>query len=270
MEYFNDKVIIVTGASEGIGRAVSKTLASDGAKVVVTARNEERLVGLQKEIESEGGEAFIIPADLTELDACKNVIDKTAEKFGGIDCLVNNAGGTMWTTLDEITDVSIFERLMKLNYLASVHCTYYALPHLKKSKGLIVGISSVAGLTGVPTRTAYCGSKHAMFGFFNALRVELRNTGVSVTMVAPDFVRSKIHERALGPDGKPFGVNPMSYEKIQTAEECAEIIKNAMKKRKRTVLTSNRTKLGLLVGNIFPSLGDKIKANLVEKAFKAK
>ena len=264
MAAFTDKVIIITGASEGIGRALALALAPQGPKLVLAARNEERLSSLENEIEALGAQSIIVPTDVTREEDCKRLIEGAVEAWGGIDVLVNNAGGTMWTMFDEIDDTSIFERLMRLNYLGSALCTYYALPHIRKSRGRIVGVASVAGLTGVPTRTAYAASKHAMFGFFDSLRVELMDTGVSVTMVAPDFVLSEIHKRALGGDGKPIGKSPLQQSKIMTAEECAERMVPAIENRARLLLLTPRSKAGYLFKFLAPGLVDRIAAKAIK------
>lgn len=266
MEELKNKVVIVTGASEGIGRAISLKFAEAKAKVIICARNENRLNELKAEIESLGAEAEAVPADLTDKDACKHLIEKTVEVYGQIDILVNNAGRTMWTPFEEIKDLSMFEQIMDLNYLASVYCTYHALPYLKKTKGRIVGISSVAGITGVPCRTAYAASKHAMFGFFDSLRVELKDTGVSVIMIAPDFVLSQIHKRALDGSGKALGQSPLQESKIMTAEECARLIIQAVENRDRLLITSLRGKLGRWIKLIAPSVIDKIAAKAIKEA----
>lgn len=266
MAEFTGKVIVVTGASEGIGRALCLALATQKPKLVLAARNVERLEELEKEVEALGAEAIVVPTDITSIDACKALIDRTVMSFGGIDVLVNNAGGTMWTKMDEITDISIFERLMRLNYLGSVYPTYYALPHLKASKGRIVGVSSVAGLTGVPTRTAYSASKHAMFGFFDSLRIEVAEFGVTVTMIAPDYVVSEIHRRALGGDGAPLGVSPLVESKVMKADECARQIVGAIERRERLLVTSTRGKLGRWLKLVAPRMMD----NLALKAIRDK
>ena len=266
MAVFQDKVIVVTGASEGIGRALCLALAPQGPRLVMAARNEERLRTLKTQVEAKGARALVVPTDVTGKEDCERLIGMTIEKWGSLDVLVNNAGGTMWTNFEDITDMSIFEKLMRLNYLGSVYCTYYALPHLKKAKGLIVAISSAAGLAGVPTRTAYSASKHAMFGFFDSLRIELQGTGVNVTMVAPDFVLSEIHRRALGHDGKPLGKRPLRESKIMTAEKCAALIVQAMAKRDRLLLTSFRAKAGRWVRMFAPWLTD----NMTKKAIREK
>jgi len=265
MSNFRDKVVIVTGASEGIGRALCLLLAERKSKIVIAARNKERLSELEKEIEVAGGMALTVPTDVTDENACKILIEKTVAEFGQIDFLVNNAGRTMWAALEDIQDTSIFEKIIKLNYLGCVYCTYYAVPYLKKTKGLIVGISSLAGLTGVPSRTAYSASKHALFGFFDSLRIELKDTGVAVTMVAPDFVLSEIHKRALTGSGKSLGESPLQESKIMTAEKCASLILGAMEKRDRMIITSLRGKLGRWMKLIAPSVVDKMAAKAIEE-----
>jgi short-subunit dehydrogenase len=256
MGIFKDKVIVVTGASEGIGRALCLALASQQPKLVIAARNEGRLNELKTQLAGNGVEALVVPTDVTIEASCKSLIRTTIDRWGSLDVLVNNAGGTMWTNFEDITDTSIPERLIRLNYLGSVYCTYYALPHLKTAKGLIVVVSSVAGLAGVPTRTAYAAAKHALFGFFDSLRIELEGSGVDITMVAPDFVLSEIHRRALGHDGKPLEKSPLQESKIMTAETCAGLIIKAMENRDRLLLTSLRAKLGRLLMIIAPRLTD--------------
>lgn len=265
MDSMRDKVILVTGASEGIGRALCLALAPQRPKLVLAARNQARLAEVKREVEALGAQALVVPTDVTDEGACRHLVAASVEAFGGVDVLVNNAGGTMWATLDEIRDTSIFERLMRVNYLGAVYCTYYALPHLKARRGRIVTVSSVAGLTGVPTRTGYAASKHAVFGFFNSLRVELRGTGVSVTMVAPDFVLSEVHRRALGADGRALGESPMQEGKIMTADECAALIVRAVERRQRLLVTSARGKLGRWLQLLAPWLVDRIAAKAIRE-----
>jgi NAD(P)-dependent dehydrogenase (short-subunit alcohol dehydrogenase family) len=186
------------------------------------------------------------------------MIEHTVAHFGGLDVLVNNAGMSMWSAFQDISDFSLFERLLRVNYLGSVYCTRYALPHLRQSCGQIVAVASVAGLTGVPTRTAYAASKHAMFGFFDSLRIELLGSGVAVTLIAPDFVASDIRQRGLAGDGQPLRKNPLQNEKIMTAEQCAALIVRAMTKRQRLLITSWRGWLGRWLKLIAPGLVDRV------------
>jgi short-subunit dehydrogenase len=265
MAEFSEKVIVITGASEGIGRALSLALAPQKSKLVLAARNKNRLDELKREIESLGGQGLVAPTDITSEEACKNLIETAVSAWGSIDVLVNNAGRTMWTKLEDLKDTSIIERLIRVNYLGAAYCTYYALPYLKASKGRIATISSVTGLTGVPTRTAYSASKHALFGFFDSLRIELIDTGVTVTMIAPDFVLSQMHRRAFGSDGNPLGTSPMQEDKIMTAEDCAAMIVKAIENRDRLLITSLRGKLGRWMKMIAPGAIDNLALKAIRE-----
>jgi short-subunit dehydrogenase len=265
MSVLSDHVIVITGASEGIGRALRLVFAGQKPKLVLAARNQSRLNELKAKVESLGAQALVVPTDITDQDGCRHLIEATISKWNRLDVLVNNAGRTMWTTLEDMTDTGIIEQLMRINYLGAAYCTYYALSHLKKRKGRIVVVSSIAGLSGIPTRTAYAASKHALFGFFDSLRIELRDTGVTVSMIAPDFVLSEMHRRALGCDGKPLGKSPMQEGKIMTAEKCATLIVKAVENRDRLLVTSFRGKLGRWVKMLAPDLIDKVAAKAIKK-----
>ena len=204
----------------------------------------------------------MLPTDVTDADACKALVDESMARCGALDVLVNNAGGTMWTRLDEIEDLSIFERLMRLNYLGSVYPTFHALPHLKRAQGRIVAVASIAGLIGVPTRTGYSAAKHAVVGFFDSLRIELLDSGVSVTVICPDFVVSEIHKRALGPNSR---ANPMADSRIMTAEECAALMVTAIERRQRLLITSARGKQARWLKLLSPESVDKLAAAAIRK-----
>jgi short-subunit dehydrogenase len=265
MSVFAGKVIVLTGASEGIGRAFALALAAQRPKLVLAARNRDRLESLATECRALGAEAHVVPTDVTDANACQSLVDESVARCGALDVLVNNAGGTMWTRLDEIEDLSIFERLMRLNYLGSVYPTYHALPHLKRTQGRIVAVASMAGLIGVPTRTGYSAAKHAVVGFFDSLRVELLDSGVSVSVICPDFVVSEIHKRALGADGQPLGANPMADSKIMTAEECAALMVTAIEQRQRLLITSARGKQARWLKLLSPESVDKLAAAAISK-----
>ena len=257
--------IILTGASEGIGRALALALAARGARVALAARDRERLETLAQECRTRGGEALAIPTDVTNQQDLEWLVNEAVKTYGGLEAVVHNAGITMWSRFDALADFSIFERLMEVNYLAPVRLTALALPHLKSSRGLIVAVASLAGLTGVPERSGYAASKHAMVGFFDSLRIELAGTGVDVSVIAPDFVVSEIHKRAIGPDGEPLGASPMMQAKIMTAENCAEHIVRAMEKRQRLLLMSTRGKLGRWLKLLAPSMIDRIAAKAIRQ-----
>lgn len=257
--------IILTGASEGIGRALALELAGRGARLALAARDRGRLDSVAQECRARGGEALAIPTDVTSTQDLEWLVGETVKAFGGIDVVVHNAGITMWSRFDALEDLSILERLMEVNYLAPARLTKLTLPHLRESRGLIVAVASLAGLTGVPERSGYAASKHAMIGFFDSLRIELAGTGVDVSVVAPDFVVSEIHKRAIGPDGEPLGQSPMMQSKIMTAEECARRIARAIGKRQRLLLMSTRGKFGRWIRLVAPALVDRIAARAIRQ-----
>ena len=255
--------IILTGASEGIGRALALALAARKARIVLAARDASRLETLARECRAAGGEAHAVPTDVANAHDCEWLIAEAMRALGGIDVLVNNAGITMWSRFDALADLEVFERLLEVNYLAPVRLTSLALPHLKESKGLMVAVASLAGLTGVPERTAYAGSKHALVGFCDSLRIELAGSGVDVCVVAPDFVVTETHKRAIGPDGEPLGSSPMQQLRIMTAAECAERIIRGIERRERLVLMTARGKLGRWLKLVAPAMIDRIAAKAI-------
>jgi short-subunit dehydrogenase len=259
------KTLVVTGASQGIGEALCLALAPQKPRLVLAARDEKRLSEVAEACRGNGAETLIVPTDVSVPGECERLVARTVERFGGVDVVVHNAGISMWSRFDEVSDLSVYEKLMRVNYLSCVYLTHQALPHLKRSRGQIVAVASLAGMTGVPTRTGYAASKHALFGFFDSLRIELEGTGVSVTIVAPDFVVSEIHRRSLGPDGNPLGKSSMQESKIMTAEECATHIVTAMSKRQRLAILSLRGRLGRFVRLVAPGLIDRIAARAVRE-----
>lgn len=257
---FRDNVVVVTGASAGIGAELARQLAAGGARLALAARDAARLEEVAAECRERGGRALVVPTDVAEEAQCRALVERTVAEYGRLDTLVNNAGIGMWARFDEITDLSIFERVMRVNYLGSVYCTHHALPHLKRSRGRIVGVSSLTGKTGVPTRSAYAASKHAMAGLFDSLRIELDGSGVSVTMIYPGFVATEIRERAFGPDGRPLGAgnSPVREREVMTVEECARQIVEAAAARRREVVMTARAKVGMWLKLIAPGAVDRI------------
>jgi short-subunit dehydrogenase len=262
---FASKVVVVTGASSGIGKALCLCLAPQRPRLVLAARDEEQLRSVAEACAEKGAETLVVKTDVSVEADCRDLVAKAVERFGALDVLVNNAGIGMIARFDELQDLAAYERLMRVNYLGSLYPTFHALPHLKRSRGLIVAVASLAGLTGVPTRTGYSASKHAVVGFFDSLRVELLGTGVDVTVVAPDFVVSEIHRRAVGPDGAPLGKSPMQEARIMTTERCAELILRAMERRQRLLVMSLRGKLGRFVRLFAPGIIDRIALKAVQR-----
>lgn len=256
MSEFTHQVILITGASSGIGKAVACALAPYSPKLVLVARDQARLQEVALTCESLGASALVLPTDVTDPQACSDMIQHTVSKFSRIDVLINNAGISMWSTVEDLQDVHLFQQVMEVNFFGSVYCTKSALPFLKDSQGRIVAISSVASLTGVPAHSAYCASKHAMNGFFESLRIELAGTGVTVTIVAPDFVQSEIHERSVGSNGQPFGRVLRGHSRFITAESCADMIVKAMSQRKRMAFTSWRGQWGRWMKLLSPQVVD--------------
>jgi short-subunit dehydrogenase len=262
---FHENVVIVTGASDGIGAEVARQLAGQGAWLALAARDAEKLEAVAADCRARGGRALAVPTDVAEQAQCRRLVERTMEEYGRVDTLVNNAGIGMWARFDEMTDLAPFERIMQVNYFGSVYCTHYALPHLKRSRGRIVGVSSLTGRTGVPTRSGYAASKHAMAGFFDSLRIELADDGVSVTMIYPGFVATDIRRRAFGPDGRPLGESPVREGEVMTAEECARRTVDAAAARRREVVMTARARVGMWLKLIAPAAVDRIARRAIER-----
>lgn len=262
---FKEKVVVITGASSGIGREVAYQLAEQGAWLSLAARNGEQLATVAGECETRGGRAIAIVTDVSDQTQCAELIRQTVDHYDRIDMLVNNAGITMWANFEDVRDISFYEQIMRVNYLGSVYCTFYALPFLKKTKGQIIGISSLAGKNGIPKRSGYAASKHAMVGFFDTLRIELEEHGIIVTMIYPDFVATETRKRALGADGKPMGKSPVREGEVMSAERCAQLIIQAAAVRKRELIMTWRGKVGVWVKLIAPGLVDRIAKKAISK-----
>ena len=264
---FAGQVVIVTGASSGIGAELARQFAAAGARLVLAARDVARLETVAAECRALGGDALVVGTDVTQEAECKALVQATVAHFGAIDILVNNAGLGSSGLFEAITDLSIFERLMRVNFLGSVWCTSYALPYLRKSKGRIVAISSLTGLTGVPKRTAYAATKHAMAGFFDSLRIELHDSGVAVTVIYPGFVFSEINQRALSPNGTPFGENAYKRTSVETmkTDECCRQILGAVARRDRDLVMTWRGKIGRMLKLVAPRLVDGMARRAIDR-----
>jgi short-subunit dehydrogenase len=260
-----DNVVVITGASKGIGAEVARLLAAKGARLVLAARNEKELAAVAEECRKAGAAVVSVKADVAVERDCQAIVAGAVLAFGRLDTLVNNAGVSMWARFEDIEDMSILERIMQVNYMGAVYCTHHALPHLRESRGRIVGVSSLAGRVGVPTRTGYSASKHAMTGFFDSLRIELEESGITVTMIYPGFVSTGIRENATGPDGKPILVSPVKEGEVMSVEDCARRIVRAIEAREREVVMTARGKMGLWLKLLAPSLVDRIARRAVEK-----
>jgi short-subunit dehydrogenase len=258
-----NKVVVITGASSGIGRALAKEFASKGARLSLGARRTELLEKLQEELT--GTEILIQKTDVSiEYDCCR-LIEETIKRFGQIDILVNNAGISMRALFEDV-DLKVIRQLMDVNFYGTVYCTKYALPYLLKTKGSLVGVISIAGYVGLPGRSGYSASKFAIRGFLDSLRIENLKKGLHVLVAAPGFTASEVRKAALTTDGSQQGETPRDESKMMSSEECAHHIVNAVRKRKRElILTFTEGKLTVFLGKLFPSLLDKLTYNHMAK-----
>ncbi len=264
MKNLKGKVVVVTGASSGIGEALAKTYAEAGAKVVLAARQEEKLHAAVAEIEAAGGSAIYSVCDVVSPEDCEHLIAKTIEAYSKIDILICNAGLSMRALFDDV-DLSVLHRLMDVNFWGTVNCVKYALPHLQATKGSIVGVSSVAGLHGLPARTGYSASKYAMTGFLETIRIENLKKGLHVMIACPGFTASNVRFSALTADGTSQGETPRAEDKMMTSEEVAKIIIKATAKRKRLCLMEFDGRATHIVKKFLPKFLDKMFYNAMAK-----
>lgn len=255
---FFENVIIITGASSGIGRDLALYLAGQGAWLALAARNTDNLEEVSGRCQELGARVITIATDVSQKCQCQNLIEKTFEKYGRIDTLINNAGFAVASRFDELKDLDLFEKIIQVNFLGSVYCTHYALPYLKKTQGRLVAVSSLRGKLPSATADGYGASKHAMAEFFASLRNELNDTGVSVTLIFPGWVCTGITSRALKADGNPTGELSNHERGAMSPSECAKIIAEAVKKRKRDVVMTFEGKIGLWLRLLAPVMVDKI------------
>ena len=233
--FFNGKTVVITGASSGIGRALAYEFAAHGANVVIGARHEEKLTEIADDLTGRGAAVARCTADVTQEADCRRLIETAVTRFGGIDILICNAGISMRALFDEV-DLEVLHQLMDVNFWGTVYCTKYALPYLQAAKGTVVGVSSVAGLHGLPGRTGYSASKYAMTGFLDTIRIENRRKGLHVMVACPGFTATNVRFSALTADGTAQGATPRKEEKMMTAEEVAHRIARGILKRKRLLL----------------------------------
>lgn len=255
---FKNKVIIITGASSGIGKACAEEFAKRGANLVLAARQYVTLCEITASLEKNYGvKAVAVQADVSKEEDCEQVIKQALVTFNKIDVLVNNAGLSMRALFND-ADLSVLKNLMDVNFWGTVYCTKYALPEILKTKGSIIGVSSIAGYRGLPGRTGYSASKFAMNGFMESLRTEVLHTGVHVMVACPGFTASNIRVAALSKDGMAHGETSMEEGKMMSAEEVAIEIANGIASRKRTLVMTGQGKLTVWLNKLLPALADKL------------
>lgn len=260
--FFKNKVVAITGGSDGIGKALTDALIPLGAKVATCGRNQEKLYDLQ--LLHPGKPLHTLVADVSSYSDCKNFIESTIQVFGGIDILINNAGISMRALLKDL-DVGVISKVMGINFYGTLYCTKLALNSIIERKGTIVGVSSIAGYRGLPGRSGYSASKFAVNGFLESIRTELKDSGVNVIWVCPGFTASNIRNAALNKKGQSQGESPMDEEKMMSAEVCAFHILKAIENRKRTLVLTFTGKRTVFMNKFFPSLADKLVKNFFFK-----
>ena len=249
----NSPVVIITGASSGIGEALAKRFAAAGYRLVLAARSYEQLVSIAEKLPVQ---SHCVKTDVSKREDCEFCIAEAVRVFGRIDILINNAGISMRASFEEL-ELNVLEKVMQVNFWGTVYCTKAAISHLIQSKGMIIGISSIAGYRGLPGRTGYSASKFAMNGFLESLRTEMLTKGVSVLVVAPGFTTSNIRKVALVADGSAQGESPREEASMMSAEECAEEVFRAVKARKRDLILTLTGKLTVWMNFLFPGWMDK-------------
>jgi short-subunit dehydrogenase len=252
--YFSNKVVVVTGGTDGIGKGLVDTLLAQGAKVSTCGRHHDKLYKLQRDYASYP--LHTVVADVSNENDCRHFIESTLKVFGGIDILINNAGISM-RSLFKHAEIDVIRKVMDINFFGAVYCTKYAINSLIQRKGTIVGISSIAGYRGLPGRSGYSASKFALQGWLESIKTELAEDGVHVMWVSPGFTTSNIRNAALNDTGQQQGESPMDENKMMTAEECARHILNAIRKKRRSLVMTFTGKETVFMQKFFPGLADK-------------
>ncbi|MDB4901544.1 MAG: putative oxidoreductase [Mucilaginibacter sp.] len=261
----NDKTVIITGASSGIGKSLAVEFAKHGANLVLAARQFVTLCEITQDLEKQFKiKAVAVQCDVTIEEDCEHLIKQALLTFGKIDVLVNNAGISM-RALFKDADIKVLKTVMDVNFWGTVYCTKYALPEILQTKGSIVGVSSIAGYKGLPGRTGYSASKFAMNGFLDALRVENLKTGIHILTASPGFTASNIRNTALAADGTQQGESTLHEEKMMTADEVAKIIVKGVENRSRTLVMTGQGKLTVFLNKFLPGLLDKLVYNTIAK-----
>ncbi|MGK7392589.1 MAG: SDR family oxidoreductase [Candidatus Cyclobacteriaceae bacterium M2_1C_046] len=263
-----DKVVVITGGSSGIGKALAEKFGAAGSKIVITGRNPEPLEETAKALRGQGIDVLPLQADVSQEKDNERMVDEIIKYYGRIDILINNAGISM-RALFENVDLDVIRKVMDINFYGSVYATKACLPHIMKHKGSIVGISSIAGYRGLPGRVGYSASKFALNGFLEALRTELINKGVHILIASPGFTSSNIRKKSLTADGTAQGESPRNEKQMMSSEECAKHIFKAVKKRKKVLILTTTGKLTVFLNKWFPGFMDKLVYKEMAKEAKA-
>ena len=259
-----NKVVLITGSTGGIGKALAEKFAAEGSKVIISGRQHDLLHANAESMKRKGGNVFVVPADVSKESDCERLVSETVNKFGGIDVLINNAGISMRALFEDV-DIEVIRKVMDVNFWGAVYTTKFAMPFLLKAKGSIVGISSIAGKKGLPGRCGYSASKFALEGFLETLRTENLKKDLHVLVACPGFTASGIREKSLSKDGTAQGESPRDEKSMMTAEEVAGKIYSAVKNRRRDLILTPEGKLSVVLNKFFPSWMDGVVYNHMAK-----
>lgn len=255
---FDDKVALVTGGTSGIGRATAERLASLGAKVAIVGRNQTSLAEIVGNIAKTGGQALAVTCDVTQSAEVDQAVRRTVEHFGKLDIMLSSAGLSLRAYF-EATCLEAFEQVMRVNFFGTLYATHFALPHIVRSKGSLVALSSLTGKRGIPSYALYGASKFAIQGLYEALRLEVARHGVHVGVVSPAFVATPLRVNVLGADGKPWPEPPPPPFKIWPVEKCVDHIIRLIAKRKAEAVLPWRAKPLLLIDDLLGHvIGDRL------------
>jgi dehydrogenase/reductase SDR family member 7B len=258
------KVVVITGGSSGIGKALAEAFGRRGSHILITGRNADELLKAVDELKAKGITAAGFQADVSQEEDNRRMAQQAVTLYGAIDVLINNAGISMRALFEEV-DLSVVKKVMDINFYGVLYATKYCLPEIKRNKGSVIGISSIAGFRGLPGRTGYSASKFALNGFLEVLRTELLKTGVHVLTACPGFTASNIRKRSLTKDGSQQGESPRNEEQMMTSEEVAERIYTATINRKRTLILTRQGKLAVFLNKWLPAVADKMVYNVMSK-----
>ncbi|WP_114749131.1 SDR family oxidoreductase [Pleomorphovibrio marinus] len=252
-----DKVVIVTGATSGIGEACAKIFGKEGAAVWISGRSQVKIDNTLNDLQKLGIVCAGGVCDAAVEEQNKKMVEEALKHFGKIDILINNAGISMRALFSEL-DLKVFRQVMDINFWGTVYATKFALPELLRNSGNIIGVSSINGFRGTPARTAYTASKYAMNGFLESLRTEVMKKGVHVLVACPGFTASNIRNQALTADGSIQKESPRDESKMMSAEEVAEAILSATLKRKRDLVLTKEGKLAHFLNKWVPGVMDTV------------
>ena len=262
--YFKDKVIIITGASSGIGLATARLFAGMGAKLSLAARSIDRLESLASELTDDRSRILCIKTDVSVEEDCRRLIEETVRRFGKIDILINNAGISMRAPFLDV-NLEVIKKLMNVNFWGTVYCSKYALPEILKTKGSIAGVISTAGYVAIPGRTGYVTSKYAIRGFLETLRIEHLNDGINILVFAPGYTASTVRNAALLADGSPQGYSPKDESKLMSAEKVAEKLAYGLYRRKKEMILTALGYWDIWLYKRFPRLMDRVQLHYIRR-----